>query len=199
MNSLAYVLFLFLDYYRDLPQKFSTSRIKKIHTPKEKKEPRKQNITSTSHATFSQPATRDHSHLFLSIDYYLTSLACQYTYTTFLGCCIRAIFFSTPLDTNQTTILSTNLQHTYPSAKMHCYCANYYVRPRLRIHLSRTPSRLPTQTKTSKTDRTNADMHLLLQGSVNCHNKVSQFGDRCRLCTVSPAQSFLSSHENPPR
>ncbi|KAI0153465.1 hypothetical protein BJ166DRAFT_532838 [Pestalotiopsis sp. NC0098] len=21
-------------------------------------------------------------------------------------------------------------------------------------------------------------------GSVNCHNKVSQFGDRCRLCTV---------------
>lgn len=30
---------------------------------------------------------------------------------------------------------------------MHCYCANYYVRPRLRIQLSRTPSRLPNTDK----------------------------------------------------
>lgn len=24
---------------------------------------------------------------------------------------------------------------------------------------------------------------------MNCHNKVAQFGDRCRLCTVSPPRS----------
>lgn len=54
------------------------------------------------------------------------------------------------------------------SIKMHCYCANYYVSVSYSRELLKHAE---TLTQSS-------------QGAVNCHNKVPQFGERCRLCTV---------------
>jgi hypothetical protein len=37
-----------------------------------------------------------------------------------------------------------------------------------------------------------------LQSAVNCHNKVSQFGERCKLCTVSAPNTHVHPNSQSP-
>lgn len=70
----------------------------------------------------------------------------------------------------------------HPAVTMHCYCANYYVSP--------SPICLLASSSSSNTNSFG------LQSAVNCHNKVSQFGERCRLCTVCSTISSSISYSS---
>lgn len=62
---------------------------------------------------------------------------------------------------------------------MPCYCANYYVRNKPGHH---PPSKFIADN--------------LPKGSINCHNTVQRFGDRCKHCLVNGSFKGLKKKAN---
>lgn len=62
---------------------------------------------------------------------------------------------------------------------MSSYCANYYV------------CVLP-RTRLSHKAKTHQQLTLKTQGSINCHNVVNRFGDRCKLCLALKSGASMS-------